>query len=456
MSQVPIRLRLTLVFAGTMLVVLTVTGLFVYLRFRAELDRAIDLNLHTQAAALVPLIERSGAGLAGAVQGSLFQGHESFVQVLDPQGRILAATSDLRQSPLLSRAELAASLRRSELLTLGSTGPLLEGSRLLATPIRTPGHGPGVLIVGATLDERASALSNLALLLAIVGPLALIVASAAAYGLASAALRPVELMRRRAAAVSASEPGRRLPLPPARDEIRRLGATLNDMLDRLEGSLAREKTFVADASHELRTPLATLKMELELALRRQRSAEELRQTLRSADQEIDRLSALADNLLTLARSDEGTLPVRRLDIGAIDLLESVRERFDPQHERVQLAVANDVRLLGDRERLEQALDNLLDNAFRYGAGEVTLRASAGVQGVELHVEDTGPGFPPDFIDHAFQRFTRADPGRGGRGAGLGLAIVHTIARAHGGYAQVANRPGGGADAWIVIPRPSPR
>jgi len=228
------------------------------------------------------------------------------------------------------------------------------------------------------------------------------------------------------------------------------------MLDRLEGSLAREKTFVADASHELRTPLATLKMELELALRRQRSAEELRQTLRSADQEIDRLSALADNLLMLARSDEGTLPVRRLDIGAIDLLESVRERFDPQHERVQLAVANDVRLLGDRERLEQALDNLLDNAFRYGAGEVTLRASAGVQGVELHVEDTGPGFPPDFIDHAFQRFTRADPGRGGRGAGLGLAIVHTIARAHGGYAQVANRPGGGADAWIVIPRPSPR
>jgi signal transduction histidine kinase len=454
-SRIPIRLRLTLVFVTAMLLVLGVTGVFVYLRFRAELDRTIDLNLHTQAAALAPLIERSDAGLAGAVQGSLFQGHESFVQILDARGRILAATSGLSRRALLTRAELAGSLRRTQLLTRGSTGPLLEGSRLLTTPVKTPGHGLGVLIVGATLDERASALSNLAVLLALVGPLALIVASVAGYGVASAALRPVELMRRRAGAVTAAEPGRRLPLPPARDEIRRLGATLNDMLDRLEGSLAREKTFVADASHELRTPLATLKMELELALRRERSAEELRQTVRAADEEVDRLSALADDLLVLARSDEGALPVDRVEIRVSELLSSVRDRFDPRHERAQIALADDLRVLGDPERLQQALGGLLDNALRYGAGEISLRAWADERGVELHVQDAGPGFPPDFLDHAFERFTRADPGRGGRGAGLGLSIVRTIARAPGGDAHVANRAGGGADAWIVIPGPSP-
>src|SRR5271165_3206274 len=456
MSRMPTRLRLTLVFAGTMLLVLAGTGLFVYLRFRAELDRTIDLNLRTQAAALMPLIERSDAGLASAVQSPLFQGHETFVQVLDARGRILAATSELRKSALLTGSELAPALRHTQLVTRGATAPLPEGSRLLTAPVRTPSNGRGVLIVGATLDERASALSNLAVLLAIVGPLALIIASVAGYGLASAVLRPVELMRRRAAAVTASEPGLRLPLPAAHDEIRRLGTTLNDMLERLEGSFAHEKAFVANASHELRTPLATLKTELELALRRERSVEELRQTLRSADDEVDRLSALADDLLVLARSDEGALPISRADVDVADLLSRVRDRFDPEHARIHVTVPEDMRLLAGPERLEQALSNLVDNALRYGAGRVEVRASADHRGVELHVEDLGPGFPSGFVDEAFERFTRADPARGGRGAGLGLSIVRTIAQAHGGNAYAANCPAGGADVWIVIPNPSPR
>ena len=300
-GRVPTRLRLTLAFAVAMAVVLAVTGVFVYLRFRSELDRTIDLNLRTQTAALVPVILGSEAGLTSAVSSPLFQGHESFVQVLDARGYVLAATSELRGRPLLSGRQHAAALRRTQLFTRGPTPPLTEGSRLLTTPVATSSHGRVVLIVGATLDERSTALSNLAVLLALVGPLALIVASVAGYGLASAALRPVELMRRRAAAVTASEPGVRLPLPPADDEVRRLGATLNDMLDRLEESFAREKTFVANASHELRTPLATLKAELELALRRERSAEELRRALVSVNDEVDRFSALADDLLVLAR-----------------------------------------------------------------------------------------------------------------------------------------------------------
>ena len=450
-SRVPTRVRLTLAFAVTMVVVLAFTGLFVYVRFRSELDRTIDLNLRTQTAALAPLIVGSEAGLTSAVSSPLFRGHESFVQVLDARGQVLAATSDLRGGPLLNGRQLAATLRRTQLFTRGPTSPLTEGSRLLTTPVSTSTHGRVVLIVGATLDERSAALSNLAVLLALVGPLALIVASVAGYGLASAALRPVELMRRRAAAVSASEPGRRLPLPPADDEIRRLGATLNEMLDRLEESFAREKKFVSNASHELRTPLATLKAELELALRRERSADELRDALVSVNDEVDRLSALADDLLVLARSDEAGLPVRRVQIRVFEMLSRLRDRFDPQHTTITVTVPDDMLLFGDPERLEQALGSLIDNAIRYGSLNATLRASATERGIELHVQDTGPGFPDGFEAQAFERFTRADHGRAGRGAGLGLSIVRTIAQAHGGDAHAANRPDGGADVWIVIP-----
>jgi signal transduction histidine kinase len=223
------------------------------------------------------------------------------------------------------------------------------------------------------------------------------------------------------------------------------------MLDRLEESFAREKAFVSNASHELRTPLATLKAELELALRRERSADELRDALVSVNDEVDRLSDLADDLLVLARSDEAGLPVRRVQIRVFEMLNRLRDRFDPQHTTITVAVPDDMWLFGDPERLEQALGSLIDNAIRYGSVNVTLRASATEQGTELHAQDTGPGFPDGFEAHAFERFTRADPGRAGRGAGLGLSIVRTIARAHGGDAHAANRPDGGADVWIVIP-----
>src|SRR5271167_396835 len=152
MSRIPTRLRLTLVFAAMMVLVLAVTGVFVYVRFRSELDRTIDVNLHTQAAALAPLVERSDAGLSQAVDSPLFQGHESFVQVLDASGRILAATAPLRGGALLGGNQLRAALSRSVLFNRGATGPLPEGSRLLAVPVTTPAHGRAVLIVGATLD----------------------------------------------------------------------------------------------------------------------------------------------------------------------------------------------------------------------------------------------------------------------------------------------------------------
>ena len=453
LRRLPIRLRLTLVFAATMLFVLAVAGVLVYDRVRSQLDSKIDLDVTTQASSLLALIERSPAGLTRAVSTPLVRGHENFVQVLDSHGRILAATPGLRKVALLDRDRLKTALTKGERLTRGKKDPLPEGSRLVTTPIRLPGDQTAVLIVGTTLDQRASSLSSLALVLGIIGPLALLVASLAGYRLTAATLRPVELMRRRAAVVSSSTPGVRLPMPPAHDEIHDLAQTLNEMLERLEVSFAHEQAFVANASHELRTPLANLKAELELALRRPRSEGELLEALRSAQVEVDRLTDLADDLLVLARADDGLLPVQPRDCDVEDVLSAVRRRFEATGRTMNLSVPAGLRMFADPERIEQALGNLLDNALRYSEGDVSLVARPRPGGgVELHVEDSGPGFPPGFIAEAFERFSRADPGRAGRGAGLGLSIVRMIARAHGGEAHAANRDQGGADVWIFIPR----
>jgi signal transduction histidine kinase len=257
-------------------------------------------------------------------------------------------------------------------------------------------------------------------------------------------------MRRKASGVTEANPGERLPVPPSRDEISRLGETLNEMLARLESALDRERGFVADASHELRTPLAILRTELELALREGRSEDELRAALRSASEETDRLSRLADDLLVLARSDRGTLPLRLEPLSARELLEGVATRFRLAAGEVEVDAGEGLRVSGDRLRLEQALGNLVANAVAHGDGPVRLSAAARDGQVEMHVEDVGPGLPAAYVERAFERFTRADSARSGGGAGLGLAIVDAIARAHGGRAGISPRDRG-ADVWIALP-----
>jgi two-component system, OmpR family, sensor kinase len=283
-----------------------------------------------------------------------------------------------------------------------------------------------------------------------------VLASLLGYALAAAALRPVEAMRKRAEHVSLRRDAERLPLPEAHDEIRRLGETLNEMLDRLRRSFERERRFVADASHELRTPLALLKAELELALRKPRTASELEQALKSAAAETDRLVRLAEDLLVLAQADDGRLPLRRDTIRAGALLGSVQEAFRPRAETagrtIEGETANGVALDADPMRLEQALGNLVDNALRHGSGSVRLSAVERDGRVEFHVLDEGQGFPPAFLPHAFERFGRADEARTSGGAGLGLALVSAIAEAHGGSAHAVNQERGGADVWFSIPK----
>jgi signal transduction histidine kinase len=306
-----------------------------------------------------------------------------------------------------------------------------------------------VLVVGATLQNRAETLSSFRYELFVAGPVALLIASLLGYLLAGLSLRQVESMRRRATSISAETPGQRLPVPHTGDEVQRLAETLNDMLGRLEGALELERRFVADAGHELRTPLALLRTELELALRQASSPDELRSSVERAVREVDRLSLLADDLLLIAQSDGGALPLRLETVDVDGLFASLLNRFG-SGSRLVGKPASGLAVRGDRVRLEQALGNLVDNALRHGGGRVQLNAAASDGFVELHVRDEGPGFPLEFLESAFERFTTADAARGG-GAGLGLSIVSVIAVAHGGTARAENASPHGADVWVELP-----
>jgi signal transduction histidine kinase len=242
-------------------------------------------------------------------------------------------------------------------------------------------------------------------------------------------------------------------VPRADDEISRLALTLNDMLARLRASFEHERRFVAHASHELRTPLALLRTELELALRRPRTPAELEAALRSAAEETIRLSRLADDLLLIARAEQGSLPIRRHELEVDTLLAGVAARFRSRAQQLGRAIsttATGEHVQADGDRLDQALSNLVENALAHGEGDVRLHAVSRDGVVELHVTDGGSGFPAAFLDRAFDRFSRADNARGRGGAGLGLSIVGLIAEAHGGRAVAANG-GDGADVWLELP-----
>jgi two-component system OmpR family sensor kinase len=214
---------------------------------------------------------------------------------------------------------------------------------------------------------------------------------------------------------------------------------------------------VAEASHELRTPLALLRAELDYALRHADTEGELRETVRAASDETDRLAQLADGLLLMASSDHDKLRLRREPLVVADILESVRNRFlwraDEAGRVVDVSAPGGLQVDADRLRIEQALGNLVDNALRHGDGTVVLDGRVADGAIELHVRDRGRGFPEDFLPRAFERFSRPEESRSGSGAGLGLAIVDAITTAHGGSAHADNASDGGADVWMALPRP---
>jgi two-component system, OmpR family, sensor kinase len=416
-ERLPVRLKLTLAFTVAIAAVLTATALFLYLRLRTELDNRIDQSLESRLE-LVSNRLQNGSGGPRALTRAVARGEEGsgFVQIVLPGSRtVVGAREGLGDEPVLERADLTRLAEEGGTYDLQSGQPELGPVRIVAAPVIVGAHRY-LVAVGATLEERNEALSNVRALLLIGGPVALILAALAGWVVVGAALRPVDRM-----------------------------------LVRLEEGLRRERTFVADASHELRTPLTMLKAELELMRSERPTGEDLDAAVEAAIGDTDRLALLSEDLLVLARADRDRLPVKLAGLDVGELLASVARRYPAGEVEVAEAPGGPTTIVADRLRLQQALGNLVDNALAHGAAPVTLRASADDGSIELHVADRGPGFPTDFLPHAFDRFSQASPGDGGGGTGLGLAIVAAIAAAHGGEAGVANREGGGADAWIRLP-----
>jgi signal transduction histidine kinase len=452
LGRLSIRVKLTAAFAAALCLVLALAGVFVYLRVEADLNESIDNGLEVRADELAVQVAGTGTRAPPELPRGA-EGEDGFSQILNRDGVLVDSTLAPGVGPQIDEAELGRAADGQALIGDREVPGIDGAARILARPA-----GTFILVAGSSTEDRDEALTGLVAAFAIGAPVALLLASGLGYLLAGSALAPVEAMRRRAAEISAAEPDQRLPVPEADDEISRLGTTLNEMLGRLEAALERERTFVDDASHELRTPLALHKTELELALRYGKSTEELRAAIASAAEEADRLIQLAEDLLVVARSEQGKLALELRPIRLAEVLGDIRERFGARIAEAGRSLAVEapggLSVDGDRLRLEQALTNLVENALRYGGGEIRVWADQSDGKVELHVEDGGPGFPPEFIGHAFERFSRADEARESAGTGLGLAIVEAIARAHRGKAWASNRTEGGADVWIELPSDS--
>jgi two-component system, OmpR family, sensor kinase len=423
-----------------MAVVLAVVGLFVYHLVANELLRTVDQTLLGQAREELGTHRIDAEAEGGATLAQLYA-HGGRLLAVEPSGL----------SPMLDRRQLLAA--RTRRLWLNEQLQL-HGRRSEWRVLALSRNNGQIAVVARSLAPRAESLDHLRHELLIFLPLALLAACCGGYALTAGALRPVEALRRRAEAVTAGEPAE-LPAPPSEDEIHRLAVTLNDMLARLHSAFEHERRFVADASHELRTPLALLQTELDLALRRPRTHEELERALRSAAEETQRLVRLAEDLLLIARADQEPLPIRREEVDADELLADVASRFATRAHILGRKVrveASGLRVNLDARRVEQALGNLLENALDYGQGTIELHALDAGQHVELHAIDEGRGFPDQFRERAFDRFSRADEARSGGGSGLGLAIVELVARAHGGGVGARNRPQGGADVWLSVPK----
>ncbi len=450
LRRVGIRARLTFVFAVGMSVALGVGALALHSRFTAGLREAQEASLRSRAQSLLVALEGPGSTIEGGP--SIGAPDEAFAQILGPDGSVQHTSDGISTSALLAGDEVAGVGDSLFIERAVLTEEEAEDSLLLAVPM---GDGP-VLVVGSSLGDSTEASDRLALLLAIGVPLAVALATLAAWWVAGGALRPIERLRTQADEMAVGGLHVRLSPGPAPDEVGRLGQTLNQMLDRLQEAVERERRFVDDASHELRTPLANLKAELDLALRGTRSPREMEAALLSAAEESERLSRLAEDLLVIARARRGELPIRPepLDLSAAvgDAVRTFEARA--RDTGVRLEVTGQARATADPDRLRQMVGNLLDNAIRHSphGGLVGVRISGRDGVATIAVEDEGEGFDPELNATAFEPFTTGTSAGGARAAvGPGPTLVTPPPAPHGGSFRGANRPAGGSRLEITLP-----
>lgn len=427
------RLRTT-VFATVVVAFALLIGATVVVRLqRDSMIASVDQAVQTHATDLATLV-RNGALPASVAAGKQ---EDSFVQVVDGHGHVIAASDNIREEPVTVRgATTAPSIGTQDLAALG-------GQFRVATRRTTSPSGPVTVYVGQTLAPVQDATNDLITLLGSGVPVLLLIVAATAWLMTGRALKPVEEIRAEVAAISEDELHRRVPEPSTGDEISRLAHTMNAMLARLDDAYARQSRFVSDASHELKSPIAALRAHLEVDL----AHPERTDWFRAEDEtlnEVIALQVLVEDLLTLAQLPGGSHQLRHEPVDLDDLVLREADRIRARTRvRVDLSGVSAGQVEGDPAQLGRAVRNLLDNAARHAASTVTVSVHEHDSTVEVHVADDGPGIPPEDRQRIFERFARLDDARTPHdGTGLGLAIAREIVDTHRGTLLVEdNRPG---------------
>lgn len=411
---------------------------------RAELTQTVQTTIATRAEDLAQLARTdSMPGLIPTSRGVT-------AQIIDADGRILASTGDIEgQGPITTvdakpgevMTITLSSLDQSDDDDQDQRGEGDDDGPYLTAITGIDGTTSARVIVAAslaTVEDTAAALVPL-----LVGgiPLLAIVVAATTWLLAGRTLRPVRAMTAEAGRITVTDLGRRIPLPAPDDEIRQLGETLNLMLDRLEHSVARQRRFVADASHELKSPVASLLTMSEVA---SQHPERITPVRFAADvgTEARRLSLLIDDLLTLARSDEGAFTLEPVAFDLAQLVTEETAHLAANPIAVNLEQVTTSAVVADRRRIAQVVRNLVDNAARHAHTRIWIEVGQTDGGAELVVADDGPGIPQPDRERVFDRFVRLDDSRSRSqgGTGLGLAVAQAIVHAHGGTIDITDHP----------------
>lgn len=457
-SRLPIRWRLTLWYASIVAVALSLFGGGLYIGLRHYLYAALDDTLRSEAALTVSSLalplETSQLGqqkLTNPQQG------EQFIRLIDRSGHVVADASAGFDQPPNDPTGLAAALDGQETLHWISVGG--QPMRVLSEPVRSGETVVEVLQVGLFANEVRESLDLTVAISLLLGPLVLVLISVGGIWVARRALDPVAHIADLAAEIEARDLSRRISPGLPNDELGRLAQTFNSMLDRLQTAFQRQQQFTADASHELRTPLALLQSQLENALATPRAGEADQKVFEVLSQDVERLTRIATALLSLARSDAGTVQLSHDEINLPEVLDIVAEQYGSLASDAGVTLRLDtepVLLIADEDRLIQLLVNLLDNALRHtpDGGQITLGCRVDAPFVRIWVSDTGTGISPEHLPHIFERFYRADPARSTQSGsvGLGLNICQMIVTAHGGTIKVESELDQGTTVTALLPR----
>jgi len=454
-----LRARLALWYLLMLGTVLLFLGTVIFWEVRGSLYQGVEGMLEARAAAV--------SGQVGVVAaGPRYLGHDAPLEEAETAVYLFSAHGRL-QDQIAGAAELPPRPGILAALHGSQGGVTVKESRYYMVPVFDHQERvAGAIQVVTSLDTVNDQVNKLLALLLLAAPALLAVATAGGVFLAGRALAPIDRITRTARAIEAGNLAGRLGLAPRDDEVGRLAATFDGMLDRLERAFiqqeraaGQQRQFAADASHELRTPLTIIKGDLDVLLRRQRSAEEYEEVVRDVDEEVTRLGGLVEDLLTLARADSGQAELARefvyLDALVDEAAAGVRRLAEAKGVAVETRLAPDIAVVGDPVRLRQLVVNLLGNAVKYtpAGGRVRVTLGAVAAQARLDVADSGIGIAPEDLPHVFDRFFRADKARARAegGTGLGLAIARWSAETHGGRIDVRSRPGEGSVFTVWLP-----